>query len=215
MTKNMKKAVLICGASVLILWTVSGCQEKKQPTAAVASPPLQLSASDEPKHLAELDGQSSHDESPAAEKPCKSKELDGAEFYKPGETTTTHKFLKSQAASGARADSTFNAIHFDGGKLNSLGVAKVDAMLADDDTVEPVVFYLNMAEGDAFKSDRQDAIVACCKTRGMTETQISFKLGPNPATYSPSQDILSRMNKTESGGAAGGGEMAPSITPEK
>jgi hypothetical protein len=167
----MKKAVMICGASVLLLWTVSGCQSDKKDCCATTQ----------------------------------AANIDGAAFYAQGDTTTTQKFLSAQAASGARADSTFNAIHFDGGKLNSLGTAKVDAMLADDDTAEPVVFYLNMNEGDAFKTERQDAIVAYCKTRGMTETQVQFKLGPNPATYSPSADILSRMNKTESGGAGATG----------
>lgn len=175
MTKSMKKAVMICGASVLMLWSVSGCQSKDKCCATTQEA-----------------------------------KVDGAEFYGANETTATQKFLNAQAASGARADSTFNAIHFDGGKLNSLGTAKIDAMLADDDTAEPVVFYLNTEEADPAKAAKQDSILAYCKTRGMTESQIQFKLGPNPATYSPSVDLINSLKKTDTGTAGEAGATGAS-----
>ena len=171
MTRNMKKAVMICGAAQLIFWSVAGCKckDKCDPTTQPAK-------------------------------------LDGAAFYASHETPASQKFMHAQIASGARADSTLNAIHFDGGKLNSLGNAKIDAMLADDDSAEPVVFYLNTEEGNPAKASMQDSVVAYCKTRGMTQTQMQFKLGPNPATYSPSADLIRTRKKTEAGTGEAGAE---------
>lgn len=232
MTKNMRKAVMVCGASVLLLWTVNGCQKKQQPAAAVESPALSAPQANQPMHLAELDGLTIHDgdanlaaSAPAKDAQCnadcKSKKAarvadhtDGGMFYAPHEVPATLQISQAMRASGARNDSTFNAIHFDGGKLNSLGEAKIDALLADDDTAEPVVFHLNIAEADPFKTNRQDAIVEYCKARGMNESQLQFKLGANPATYSPSAEILTGLKKLEAPAGASSGEGAGvSMTP--
>lgn len=177
MKKNMKKAVLACGASVVLIWCVNGCKSKEAPTT-------------QPAKMACCPATQ-----PSAKKP------DGTKFYAAGEKSVAQRLFEIQAASGARADATFNAIHFDGGKLNTLGQAKIDDMLADDDTAEPVVFYLNFPGDDALRSSKQDSILAYVKAKGMSDSQVRFVQGSNPATHHPAAEDLARMKKTESGGA--------------
>jgi len=122
------------------------------------------------------------------------------------------RFAQVQSASGARNDATLQAWHFDGNSLNSLGEQKLDLMLADDDANDPMVVYLNMTEDDQHKSPRQDAIVAYLKEKGTSERQVQFKLGINPSTSHPSEDGVTRMNKTETPSATGAGSSGATET---
>ncbi|HEX3358243.1 MAG TPA: hypothetical protein VHS31_14820 [Tepidisphaeraceae bacterium] len=124
-------------------------------------------------------------------------------FPASGEVRDVQRAERVQEASGARFDATLSPAHFDKGELNSLGREKLSLMLDDDDANNPITIYLNVAADDEFKAARQDSIVAYLKEQGLEETQIAFKEGPNPATYSPAAGGLLRLAKTETGIAGG------------
>src|SRR5262245_60524344 len=63
----------------------------------------------------------------------------GDRFFAPEDSVPAMtRAMNVQAASGARADAMLQAAHFDKGQLNSLGRAKLTAMLDDDDANNPV-----------------------------------------------------------------------------
>jgi hypothetical protein len=138
----------------------------------------------------------------------------GKFFPPPGEVRDTQRISRVQCASGARADSTLQAYHFDKGELNSLGREKLSLMIDDDDANNPLVVYLNVPADDEFKGARQDSVVAYLKEQGLEEKQVSFKEGVNPGTNHPAQDGLTRLAKTETGlaGATAGSGAAPGGT---
>ncbi len=138
------------------------------------------------------------------------KQAMGEFFPQPGEVRDIYRMSRVQAASGARADSTLQPYHFDKGELNSLGREKLSLMIDDDDANNPLVVYLNVPADDEFKATRQDSVVAYLKEQGLEEKQVSFKEGVNTATDHPAEDSLSRIAKTESGGAGGAGGYAAS-----
>src|SRR3954447_6246490 len=75
---------------------------------------------------------------------CQTDNSSVTDFFPPDDAPrATQQFATVQAASGARSDATLQPLHFDGEHLNSLGEAKLDLLLKDDDTVEPVVLYMN------------------------------------------------------------------------
>src|SRR4051812_38860406 len=86
---------------------------------------------------------------------CQTDKSSVTEFF-PAENAprATEQFMAVQAAAGARADSTLQPLHFDNEKLNSLGEAKLDLMLKDDDSVEPVIVYMNLTDDDKFLNSR-------------------------------------------------------------
>lgn len=139
------------------------------------------------------------------------------EFFPPsGEMRDVQRIERVQEASGAREDATLEAYHFDKGEVNSLGRQKLSLMIDDDDANNPLVIWLNVAGNDEFKAARQDSVVAYLKDQGLEEKQISFREGPNPATFHPAEESLIRMSKTETGpaGGASGSSPAPGGTDE-
>ena len=50
-------------------------------------------------------------------------------------------------------------MHFDGDKLNSLGEAKLDLMLKDDDSTDAMVVYMDLTREDPELKGRRDAVV--------------------------------------------------------
>ena len=100
------------------------------------------------------------------------------------------KFHDTQNSNGARYDGMLYAQHFTGGHLNSLGRAKVIAMLENcGDNCDPIVVHLvNAGEGDTLAA-RKASVELYLKT---TE-------GPNALTFHPAADDLLRFNKTENG----------------
>ena len=98
------------------------------------------------------------------------------------------KFQQVQVSNGARNDGMLYAHHFTGGHLNSLGRAKVIAMLDNCDSCDPIVVHLvNAGEGDVL-TQRKASVELYLKT---TE-------GPNKLTFHPAADDIVRFNKTES-----------------
>lgn len=170
MKSNMRKAVLLCGASIVILWAATGCKNKD---------------------CCETTGP---------------KNVDGTAFYSQDEKTATQKIYEAQQASGARADAMLHKIHFDGDQLNSLGEAKIDAMLADDDRSDAVTIYVDLATNDATHVAKRDAVLAYAKSRGLSDTQLKVEIGANPATLRPAAYEMSRLGKTELGAAGSSGQ---------
>ncbi len=119
-------------------------------------------------------------------------------FFPKDEARSTQQFMTAQAASGARADATLQPCHFDGDKLNSLGMAKLDLMLKDDDSVDPMTVYINLGEKDATLAARKDSITQYLVDHGLVKDQIALKTGENPDSKSLSAEHLSRMSRTES-----------------
>jgi len=122
------------------------------------------------------------------------------EFFPEREAQAVRDFADAQAASGARADATLQSTHFDGGKLNSLGEAKLDLMLKDDDSTDNMVVYMNLNANDPQLKNRQDAVKAYLEDRGVAQDHIELKAGPNPNVTSLTAEHMANMKKTESGG---------------
>lgn len=99
----------------------------------------------------------------------------------------------AQAASGARADATLYAMHFDGNALNTLGREKLTRMLADDDAHRPLVAYVS-ADHEA----RRLAVAQFLKDQGLSDEQIQVLPGANPGSYNPTAPSISRYSRTES-----------------
>jgi uncharacterized membrane protein YgcG len=120
-----------------------------------------------------------------------------------------NKFGDVEASNGARNDAMLYSYHFTGTHLNSLGRAKVLAMLDNCDNCDPIVVHLVNCGEDDVLAQRKAAVEMYLKTSE----------GPNLVTFHPAADDMVRMAKTESGttdqggssgsdsgsGAAGGG----------
>jgi hypothetical protein len=142
---------------------------------------------------------------------CNADKSSMTDFFPEGEARATQNFVTAQAAAGARADATLQAMHFDGDHLNSLGEAKLDLMLKDDDTDDKVVVYMNLHTDDADLKARRDAVVTYFEDRGVTKDNIEFKAGSNPDETSLAAEHLSRMSKLESDGSSMSGDSKPSM----
>jgi len=125
-----------------------------------------------------------------------------------GESRKPVQFADAMAASGARADATLYKHHFDGQKLNTLGEEKLALMLKDDDSPTPMTVYLSINEKDALSKQRQTAVIAFLKDKGLTDPQIEVIYGDNPNTRSPAAAQLTKLNKTDTD-SAGAGSPAP------
>lgn len=135
--------------------------------------------------------------------------LDGFFPEDSGEIRKPTQLADLQAASGARYDAMLGKAHFDGPALNSLGEAKLNYMLQDDDSPGPLKVHLTV-EGSLAKA-RQAAIVTYLKDRGLMENQITVVMGDNPDTRNPVAPRLKDMTKADSTGA--GGAESPKEAP--
>lgn len=137
--------------------------------------------------------------------------LDGFFPEDSGEIRKPTQFADLQAASGARYDAMLGKAHFDGPALNSLGEAKLNYMLQDDDSPGPLSVFLTLDEKHALTKARQAAVVTYLKDRGLRENQISVAFGDNPDTRNPAAPRLKDMAKADSTGA--GGAESPKEAP--
>jgi hypothetical protein len=137
---------------------------------------------------------------------CQTDQSSVTDFFPDNEARSTQNFMTAQAAAGARADATLQPMHFDGDHLNSLGEAKLDLMLKDDNTDPTIVVYMNLATDHPHLRARRDAVVTYFEDRGVTKDSIEFKNGSNTEQTSLAAQHLSRMSKTESTGDGAGGE---------
>jgi len=121
-------------------------------------------------------------------------------FFK-GETARdeVNKFGEVQASQGARNDAMLYSYHFTGTHLNSLGRAKVLAMLDNcNDNCDAIVVHMVRCGQDDVLAQRKAAVELYLKTEE----------GPNALTFHPAADDLLRITKTESGKADGSSDAS-------
>jgi len=127
------------------------------------------------------------------------------ELFPPDEQVRpVDRAIDVQAAAAARSDATLYTYHFDrSAALNSLGKAKLDLMLRDDDDASPLVVYLDLrGPADAGKTidgrDRQEAAVRhYLADRGVAEAQLELRSGPNVDYTRPARDGLRGLHKLD------------------
>ena len=113
------------------------------------------------------------------------------------------QFVTAQAATGAREDATLRAMHFDGGRLNSLGRQTLDLMTRDQDGPRKLVVYLDLPSG-APAGEARGAVTEFLASLGVAESRIQIEYGPNPSATAPAaraMDDLQRVSdkKSDSG----------------
>jgi hypothetical protein len=130
------------------------------------------------------------------------------EFNSPIERNQIGSLFQTQKAAGARADSTLYPQHFDGPNLSSLGTTKLDLILLDSHSTNPLTIYIAV-ENDPYAAQHRTVISNYLSDRGGLKTeQIAFQDGPNPATYGPAEDDIKNLANTDataSGAASTGG----------
>jgi hypothetical protein len=138
-----------------------------------------------------------------------------SEFFPPDDANRrVNQFVDVQANNGAQEDATLNAIHFDGPRLNSLGVEKLWRMIPDDGAADMTV-YLNLPD-DSMSAARKADVLAYLNETGMDSAHVKIQAGANPATHSPAQQGLLDLAKLDaasgdqstsssSGGSSSGG----------
>ena len=124
--------------------------------------------------------------------------IHGETFPSDGAPRPVDRFIHVQSAAAARADATLNGAHFDGAAdLNSLGRAKLDLMLRDDNAASPFVVYLDLprdraaADPDALR----DAVRAYLADHGVPDDALEIRTGPNLAYSHPAKDGLRGLKK--------------------
>jgi hypothetical protein len=117
------------------------------------------------------------------------------------EAAQVREFARASAAAGAREDATLEKCHFTGPALNSLGEQKLDLMVHDGDgsdaSPKPMTVYLDVAADDTNKASYQDSVVKYLADKGMTESDLKFVLGPNPATLNPAAKNGAQLDKLD------------------
>jgi hypothetical protein len=137
----------------------------------------------------------------------------GEQFIADDQARSVNKFADAQASSGARADSTLHACHFDGGQLNSLGRGKLRSMMKDDDACEPMAVFIDL-KGTGEATARREAVTAFLLDEGLLESQIQLKEGPNPNSATPAVKALKALAASDSAAGAtatGGAESKGSV----
>ena len=131
----------------------------------------------------------------------------GEKFPLDSEQRSVRSFAEAQAASGARADATLRAYHFNGPELNSLGRAKLELMLKDDEPAEPLLVYLDVPAGYPLGEKWRGSALQFLKDQGLTEQQVRFEAGGNTVRSVPAEDSIRGLEKLRSGpdGAPAGG----------
>ena len=140
----------------------------------------------------------------------------GERFPADGEIRPVHRFVRVQSAAAARSGAMLHPHHFDdAGDFNSLGRRKLDLMLQDD-AGPRLVLYLDLARpgADAVPADPcRNSVLAYLADRGLDESQVEFRTGPNPGDSHPARDGLRGLrefNDQPPGDAYPTGGAAPS-----
>jgi hypothetical protein len=108
------------------------------------------------------------------------------------------RMVEVQSAAAARADATLYTCHFDhGSALNSLGRAKLDLMLRDDDETIPMVIYLDVRSPGGTQDAHRESVRHYLADRGVADAQLEFRTGPNLEYTSPARDGLRGLQKLE------------------
>jgi hypothetical protein len=128
------------------------------------------------------------------------------EFPEEGSLRPHQRMSDIQRANGARGDGNLYAVHFTGDALNSLGRAKLGAMLRDDESVRPLTVHIAPAPDRDVLLRRIESVTAYLKDNGLTDQQMHFVSGLNDASYHRSASGLANLHKMDSvePGARGG-----------
>lgn len=125
-------------------------------------------------------------------------------FFTPdGETTATARIFQAQAARGARADATLYPQHFDGDSLNSLGRAKLELALADNEA-GPLNLYIAGDPSDPIWPLRASAVKQHLGALGVSDGSYHLIAGVNPHTLHPVARDLDAIRKSD-------GDKAPEL----
>jgi len=135
------------------------------------------------------------------------------EFAAEGEIRSPRRVAEIQRANGAREDGNLLAAHFTEDAVNSLGRAKLDAMLSDDEVVRPVTVHMEPASDQAASMRRMESVTAYLKDNGLTDSQIRFVTGLNERSYHPSAPNLANLSKTDTGDPSAVAAPAPVAAP--
>ena len=123
------------------------------------------------------------------------------DFRPEHEPRAVHHFVNAQTANGARADATLQPHHFDGERLNSLGLEKLLLMIEPAESGQLIV-YLNLPHDNEQTDARRGAVADFLKQRGLTDEHASIEIGRNPATFSPAAKQLEGLHRARAREAA-------------
>ncbi|MGA3065924.1 MAG: hypothetical protein ABSF29_03655 [Tepidisphaeraceae bacterium] len=128
-----------------------------------------------------------------------------ANFDPPVESQQRQALIDAQTNAGARADATLYADHFDATGLSSLGTDKLNKMMADSHSKNPMVVYLDVPN-DASAAARQTAVSHYLMDHGgLKAGQFQVALGANPETFAPTDNDIKNYDKTDTAGDISGG----------
>src|SRR4030095_6404991 len=119
--------------------------------------------------------------SSSKKKPKKEETYQADFFPTEHEQRPVDRFIEVQAAEGAKEDAMLFSSHFDGNELNTSGQVKLNLMLRNQSSRQPMVVYLNLPQGDPLVSARRSAVEQHIKDSGVAITSLEVKEGDNPA----------------------------------
>jgi hypothetical protein len=113
---------------------------------------------------------------------------------KPAATT----WFDAAAAAGRAQEATLYPQHFDGNELSSLGVERMEGVIAGRKLNERLNVYLDTSslKDRSLDADRQATVEKFLLSRGMKSDQFALEAGPNPAAWKPSDRTVRAYNRT-------------------
>ncbi|MGB7156618.1 MAG: hypothetical protein WBD40_01050 [Tepidisphaeraceae bacterium] len=127
------------------------------------------------------------------------------EFPAEGAVRAPVRFADVQRSNGARGDGNLFAAHFTDDAVNSLGRAKLDVMIRDDETVRPVTIHMAPTKDMPVTIRRMESVTAYLKDAGLSDAQIQFETGLNEDSFHPAAPELANLAKMD----LAEGEAAP------
>jgi hypothetical protein len=127
------------------------------------------------------------------------------DFPAEGTVRPHQRMAEIQRSTGARHDGNLYASHFTDDALNSLGRAKLDSMLGDDESVRPLTIHMAPTADRSDLMRRIEAVTAYLKDNGLSDQQMHFVSGLNDGSYHPAAPDLANLRKTNTEAAPTGG----------
>ena len=132
------------------------------------------------------------------------------DFPDEGTVRPHQRMAEIQRSTGARHDGNLYASHFTDDALNSLGRAKLDSMLSDDESIRPLTIHMAPTADRSALMRRIEAVTAYLKDNGLSDQQMHFVSGLNDASYHPAAPALANLHKTDTESAPTGGVTSTS-----
>jgi hypothetical protein len=137
------------------------------------------------------------------------------QFAPPGSEYASQRLAQTQEAAGARADATLYPQHFDGPGLSTLGMYKLDLMLQDSHTANPLVVYVSIPDDEQATLRRRAITDYVVHHSSVKADQISLQAGTDPGTLYLTGPNLKNYDKTDTASDSGsysGGSSSSSST---